>query len=60
VVVEQIFSINGMGRLMINAINMREQELVLSVTLVVAAVSLVSLLIADICYALADPRITYD
>ncbi|HEY7116863.1 MAG TPA: ABC transporter permease [Tepidisphaeraceae bacterium] len=60
VVVEQIFSINGMGRLMIEAIFQREQEIVLSVTLVVSIVTVVSLLIADICYALADPRITYD
>jgi ABC-type dipeptide/oligopeptide/nickel transport system permease component len=60
VVVEQIFSINGMGRLMIEAIFQREQEIVLSVTLVVSIVTVISLLIADICYALADPRITYD
>jgi peptide/nickel transport system permease protein len=59
-IVEQIFSINGMGRLMIEAIKMKDQELVLSETCVVAAVGLVSLLIADVCYALADPRVTYD
>jgi peptide/nickel transport system permease protein len=60
VVIEQIFSINGMGRLMIEAIMTRDQEVVLSVTLVVSIVTVVSLLIGDVCYALADPRITYD
>jgi ABC-type dipeptide/oligopeptide/nickel transport system permease component len=60
VVVEYIFSINGMGRLMIESINTRDQEVVLSVTLVVSIVTVVSLLLADICYALADPRITYE
>jgi ABC-type dipeptide/oligopeptide/nickel transport system permease component len=60
VIIEQIFSINGMGRLMIDAIYTRDQEVVLSVTLVVSIVTVVSLLMADICYALADPRITYD
>jgi len=35
------------------------QEIVLSVTLVVSIVTVISLLIADICYAIADPRITY-
>jgi ABC-type dipeptide/oligopeptide/nickel transport system permease component len=59
VVIESIFSINGMGRLMIEAIQTRDQEIVLSVTLVVGAVTVISLLIADLCYALADPRITY-
>jgi peptide/nickel transport system permease protein len=60
VVVESIFSINGMGRLMIEAINMRDRELVLAQTLVIGVVSLVSLLIADICYAVADPRVSYE
>jgi ABC-type dipeptide/oligopeptide/nickel transport system permease component len=60
VVVEYIFSIQGMGRMMIEAINTRDQEVVLSVTLVVSIVTVISLLLADICYALADPRITYE
>lgn len=59
IVVESIFSLNGMGRLMIDAINTRDSEIVLSETLVVALVTVVSLLIADILYAVADPRITY-
>jgi peptide/nickel transport system permease protein len=59
VVVEQIFSLNGMGRLIIDAINVRDSEIVLSETLVVAIVTVVSLLIGDILYAVADPRIAY-
>jgi len=59
VVVEQIFSINGMGRLMIDSINVRDSEIVLSETLVVAIVTVISLLIGDILYAVADPRIAY-
>jgi peptide/nickel transport system permease protein len=59
-IVESIFSLNGMGRLMIEAIKMKDQELVLSQTCVVALISLVSLIVADICYALADPRVTYE
>jgi peptide/nickel transport system permease protein len=59
IVVEQIFSLNGMGRLIIDAINTRDSEIVLSETLVVSLVTVVSLLIADILYAVADPRITY-
>jgi peptide/nickel transport system permease protein len=59
-IVESIFSLNGMGRLMIDAIKMKDQELVLSETCVVAVISLISLIIADICYALADPRVSYE
>ncbi len=59
-IVESIFSINGMGRLMLEAIYMKDRELVMSETLVIAFISLVSLIIADICYAIADPRVTYE
>lgn len=60
VVIEQIFSINGMGRLMIEAINQRDRELVLSITFVISLISLLSLLLSDILYAVADPRVSYE
>jgi peptide/nickel transport system permease protein len=59
-IVESIFSINGMGRLMIEAIYQKDRELVMSETFVIGVVSLISLLIADLCYAAADPRVTYE
>jgi peptide/nickel transport system permease protein len=59
VIVETIFSLNGMGLLMVQAAQQRDQELVLSETLVVSLIGLVSYLIADIGYAIADPRVTY-
>jgi peptide/nickel transport system permease protein len=59
-IVESIFSINGMGRLMLEAIKMKDQELVLSETCVVGLISLLSLIISDICYAIADPRVSYE
>ncbi|MGN6506357.1 MAG: ABC transporter permease [Tepidisphaeraceae bacterium] len=60
VIIENIFSINGMGKLMLEAINVRDREVVLSETLVIAIISTVSLLIADLCYVLADPRVSYE
>ena len=60
VVVESIFSIQGMGKLMIEAIYQKDQELILAETLVVGIIGLVSLLLADILYAVADPRVTYE
>lgn len=60
VVVERIFSVRGMGWLVIEAIGLRDRELLLANTVIVACVNLLALLLADILYALADPRVTYD
>lgn len=60
VVIERIFSVPGMGSLIITAINNRDRELLLANTMMIAAVNLTGLLIADILYALADPRISYE
>ena len=60
VVIERIFSVPGMGILIIEAINLRDRELILANTLMIACVNLLALLLADILYALADPRVSYD
>lgn len=60
VVIEKIFTIPGMGSLTLDAINNRDRELLLANTLMVSAVNLLALLLADILYAFADPRITYE
>jgi len=59
-IVEVIFSINGMGKLMIDAINTRDRDVVLSVTFVVSLISLLSLIVRDVLYAVADPRVSYE
>ncbi|MEO1237392.1 MAG: ABC transporter permease [Planctomycetota bacterium] len=59
-IVERIFSIPGMGQLMIEAIYARDRELVLAGTLLGGLISLICILIADLCYAVADPRVSYD
>lgn len=60
VIVEVIFGINGMGRLMIQAVQQKDAELVLSEALIAGLVGLISQLGSDISYAIADPRVTYD
>jgi ABC-type dipeptide/oligopeptide/nickel transport system permease component len=60
VIVETIFSIEGMGKLMIDSIFLKDQDIVMAETLVVGAITLLSLLVADICYAMADPRVSYE
>jgi len=59
VIVEQIFSVPGMGSLMIESINVRDREVILANTLMIAIVNLLALLGADLLYALADPRVSY-
>lgn len=60
VIVESIFSIEGMGKLAIEAVQTRDRELVLSVTLLSGILTLMGYLIADLCYAIADPRVSYE
>lgn len=60
VVVESLFSIEGMGRLAVEAVQLRDRELVLSVTLLSGVLTLVGYLVADLCYAAADPRVSYE
>jgi microcin C transport system permease protein len=60
IVVESIFSIPGMGQLGVQAVQFRDREVVLAVTLIGGLISLISQLIRDILYAIADPRVAYD
>ena len=60
VIVESIFSIDGMGRLAVQAVQLRDREVVLAVTLITSLLSLVAYLIVDICYAWADPRVSFE
>lgn len=60
VVVERIFSVPGMGSLIIEAIFLRDREVLLANALIVGLINMLALLLADILYALADPRISYN
>lgn len=56
-VIEQIFSIPGMGQLMIKALSTGDQPLVLAMSLLMTFLFSITLLIVDIFYSLVDPRI---
>jgi peptide/nickel transport system permease protein len=60
IVVEYAFGIPGMGRLSVESVFEKDPELVLSTTLVAGLLGLVSFLLADIAYAIADPRVSYE
>lgn len=60
VVVEKVFSVPGMGSLVIEAIFLRDREVLLANAFIIGVVNMLALLLADVLYALADPRISYD
>ena len=59
VILETVFSIPGIGRLMVDGIFSRDYPVVQGSMLVLTASVLVGNLIADILYAVVDPRIKY-
>ena len=60
VVVETIFALPGIGRLAFDSITSRDYPVLLTVNLLGAVIVLIGNLLADIGYALADPRIRYE
>ena len=58
-VTEQVFSIPGMGRLLIQAVMNNDYMVAMGGLIMYAFILLISLIIADIMYAYADPRIKY-
>src|SRR5579864_3783700 len=57
VVVEQIFSWPGMGQLALASITQRDYPVLMGFTMIIAVLVLVSNLLADLAYAVVDPRI---
>ena len=58
-VVERVFGWPGMGSLLFSAISSRDYPVVMGETVVVALAVLLTGLLLDIVYALADPRVRY-
>ncbi|HKQ66190.1 MAG TPA: ABC transporter permease [Methylomirabilota bacterium] len=57
VIVESIFAIPGMGQLMVQAVFERDYPVIMGNLVIVATLTLVANLIADLTYSLVDPRI---
>ncbi|WP_228546074.1 ABC transporter permease [Halegenticoccus tardaugens] len=60
VLTETVFSINGMGRLIITAINNQDYLLVMGTTLMFGVVFVVGVIVTDLSYAYVDPRVSYE
>ena len=57
VIIENTFSLNGMGKLYIDALNNNDYELVLAMQMFYTVISLVGSLVIDLSYGLVDPRV---
>lgn len=56
-VIEQIFSIPGMGKFFITAVTNRDYPLIMGTTIIYAVILILANLLVDLSYAFLDPRI---
>ncbi|MBX2803697.1 MAG: ABC transporter permease subunit [Myxococcales bacterium] len=57
VIVEYIFSIDGMGRLGFDAILSRDYPVIMAITTFAAVLTLLGILLSDVLYGVANPRV---
>ena len=56
-ITETIFAWNGIGRVLVRAVNARDTQMIVTMNTFFAVLSLIAVLFADIVYGLIDPRI---
>jgi peptide/nickel transport system permease protein len=59
VIFEQIFVIPGMGRYLVDSVNIRDYPVIQGLNLMFATLLIMAVLLVDISYSLLDPRIRY-
>jgi len=59
VVIEDVFSWPGMGRLFVSALETRDYPVDMGLLVIAAALIIVGNLVADLAYGWLDPRVTY-
>ena len=59
VIMENIFNLPGLGRLLVDALTIRDYPIVSGVNLVFGTVVVAVNLVTDLSYALIDPRVRY-
>lgn len=60
VIIEIVFNVPGVGRLLINSVGRRDYPIMQGIILVTALIYILASLIVDLLYAVLDPRVTYD
>jgi peptide/nickel transport system permease protein len=59
IVVEQVFNLNGIGKLFVQAVTRNDFTLTQGIVMLIAVVSLLITLVVDMLYGILDPRIRY-
>ena len=59
VLIETVFNINGLGRLIITAIEAQDYPLIMGTTLFFGIIFIIGVVVTDIAYAYVDPRVSY-
>lgn len=57
IVLENIFGLNGVGRILVNSLNAKDFEVVLFLQIFYVILGLMGNLVVDLAYGLADPRV---
>lgn len=60
IIIEQVFSIPGLGRILLTSISNRDYPVVMAVIVCIAMLVLVVNMIVDIIYGIVDPRISVE
>lgn len=60
VLIEQVFSIPGMGRLAVDSINRQDYPYVEAISLIMATLVVFANLVTDLAYGWIDPRVRYE
>jgi peptide/nickel transport system permease protein len=59
VVTEQVFNLNGLGKLFVESVTNHDYALTQSLVMLVVTIFVLTNLLIDLCYAWLDPRIRY-
>ena len=57
IIIEQVFTVPGIGRLLLTSINNRDYPVVQAIVVILAAWIVIVNFVADLLYQLVDPRI---
>lgn len=57
IVVENLFSLDGLGHLLFTAVTRQDQAMVMALVIITSVASLLALLVSDLLHRLVDPRV---
>lgn len=60
IVIEQVFSVPGLGRILLTSISNRDYPVVMAIIVIIAMTVLVVNMLVDIIYSIVDPRISLE